>query len=60
MQVLKRERVHMALNRASNMSGSDWLFKYVKNYHNFSGVVIQFSSLVEIPIKHSSLRDKRH
>lgn len=32
MQVSKRER--FPINRASNMSASDWLFKHVKNYHN--------------------------
>ena len=32
--------------------------KHVKNDHNFSHVVIQFFSVVEIPIEHSSLYNK--
>ena len=45
----------MVLNRASYMSAADWVYQtQVKNYHNFSCVVIWFFSGVEIPIKHSS------
>ena len=54
----KRTRCHsfMALNRASDVPVADWLSQtHVKNYRNFSRVVIRFFSVVEIPIKHSSL-----
>ena len=34
--------------------------KHVKNYRNFSHVKIRFFSVVEIPIKHSSLYKKRN
>ena len=38
------------------MSAADWLFQtHVKNYRNFSTVVIRLFSEVEIPIKHSSI-----
>ena len=33
--------------------------KHVKNYLNFLHVVKRFSSVVEIPIKHSSLYNKK-
>ena len=49
----KRSRCHpfMALNRAA-----DWRSQvHVKNYRNCSRVKIRFFSVVEIPIKHSSL-----
>ena len=46
----------MALNRASDMSAADWLSQTrVENYCNFSCVVKWFFSLVEVPLKHSSL-----
>ena len=48
-----------ALNRASGVPAADWLSQtHVKNYRNFSRVMIRFSSLEEIPIKHSSLYAK--
>ena len=44
----------MALNRVSDMSAADWLSQTpVKNE-----AVIRFFSVVEIPIKHSSLHNK--
>ena len=49
----KRSRGHlfMALNGASDVLAADWLPQtHVKNYHNFSCVVIRFSSEVEIPL----------
>ena len=57
----KRTRCYsfMALNRASDVPAADWLSQtQVKNYSNFSCVVILLSSVVEIPIKHSSLYNK--
>ena len=43
-------------NRASDMAAADWPSQtHVKNYRNFSSVTIGFFSVVEIPIKHSSL-----
>ena len=49
----------MALNRACDVPAADWLSQtHVKNYRNFSRAVIQFVSVVEIPIKHSSLYNK--
>ena len=57
----KRTHYHsfMGLNRASNVPAADWLFQtHVKNYRNFSRVVIGFFSVVEIPIKHSILYNK--
>ena len=45
----------MALNGASVVSLADWRSRtHVKNYRNFSSRV-EFFSLVEIPLKHSSL-----
>ena len=55
-RVKKRMRGHsfMALNSASDVPAADWLPQtLVKNYHNFSRVVIRFFSEVEFPIKHS-------
>ena len=57
----KRMHCHsfMALNRASDTSAAAWLSQtQMKNYRFIFHVVIQFFSVVEIPIKHSSLRDK--
>ena len=49
----------MALNRASEVSAADWISQiHVKSYRNLSRVVILFFSVVEIPIKHSSLYNK--
>ena len=49
----------MALKRASDKSAADWPSQtHVKKYCNFSQVVIWFFSVVEIPIKHSSLYNK--
>ena len=47
----------MALNRAS---ATNWLPSqtHVKNYRNFSRVMIRFFSAVKIPINHSSLNSK--
>ena len=46
----------MALIRASHMSAADWLPQTrEENYCNFSCVAMWFSSLVEVPLKHSSL-----
>ena len=54
VHVSKRERV--AIYRANDVLAADWLFQtQVKNYPYFSRVVIRFFSVVEIPIKHSSL-----
>ena len=51
----------MALKKPNDMSTADWLSQtQVKNYRNFSHVVIPFFSAVEIPIKHSSLCNKRY
>ena len=45
----------MALNGASGVSLADWRYQtHVKNYRNFSSRV-EFFSVVEIPLKHSSL-----
>jgi len=45
-----------AQNRASGVPAADWLSQtHVKNYRNFSRVMIRFFSMGEIPIKHSSL-----
>ena len=45
----------MALNRATDVSAAYWPFQtHVKIYR----AVIQFSSVVEIPIKHLSLYKK--
>ena len=52
----KRTRCHslIALHWARDMSAADWLFQtHVKNYRNFSTVVIRLFSEVEIPTKHS-------
>ena len=52
----KRTHCHsfMVLNKASDMPAADWLSQtQVKNYCNFSRVVMQFFSVVEIPIKHT-------
>ena len=50
----------MAPNKASDVSAADWLSQtHVKNYGYFSRVVIGFFSMVEIPIKHFSLYDKK-
>ena len=57
----KRTRCHsfMAVNRTSDMSPADWLSQTdVKKYRNFSPAVIRFFSVVEVPIKHSSLYNK--
>ena len=50
----------MALNRASDLPAADRLSQtqFVKNYCSFSCVVIRFFSVVEIPVKHSSLYNK--
>ena len=49
-------RSFMALNRASDVSAADWRSQTkVKNYRNFSRVEIRFFSVVDIPIKQSSL-----
>ena len=49
----------MALNRVSDAPAADWLSQtHVKNYRNFSRVVIRFFLVVKIPIKHSSLYNK--
>ena len=58
----KRMRCHsfMALKRANGVPAADWLSQtHVKNCNNFSRVVIRFFSLVEIPVKHSSLYNKK-
>ena len=46
-----------ALNRANdNMSAADSLSQtHVKNYRNFSRVVIRLFSVVEVSVKHCSL-----
>ena len=50
----------MVLNRASDASAAYWLPQaHVKNYRNFSPVVRPFFSVVEVPVKHSSLRNKK-
>ena len=50
----------MALQTASDMSAADGLPQaHVRNDRNFSRVVIRFFSVVQIPIKHSSLQDKK-
>ena len=50
----------MARNTASDMSAADWLSQtQVKHYRNFSHEVIRLFSVVEIPIKHSSLYNKK-
>ena len=61
----KRTRCHslIALHKARDMSAADWLFQtHVKNYRNFSPVVIRLFSEVEIPIKYSSIctSDKKY
>ena len=49
----------MALNEASDVSAADWLSQtHMKNYRNFSRVVIRLFLVEEIPIKHSSLCNK--
>ena len=58
----KRTRCHsfMALKRASDLSAADWLSQtHVKNPRTFSFVEIWFLSVVEIPIKNSSLYNNR-
>ena len=41
------------------MPEADWLSQiHVKNYHNFSLLLLQFFSVVEISIKHPSLPNK--
>ena len=48
-----------ALNRASDVSAADWLsHTQVKNYRNFSRVLIRFFSVVEILVKHCGLYNK--
>ena len=57
----KRTRCHsfMVLNRVSLISGANWLSQtHVKKDRNFSLLLIQFLSLLEILIKHSSLYSK--
>ena len=57
----KRTRCHsfVAQNRASDVTTADWLSQtHVKSYCNFSRMVVRFFSVVEIPIRHSSLHDK--
>ena len=59
----QKPRCHpfIALNSVSDMSAADWLSRtHVKNYRKFSRVVIRFFSLVEIPIKRSSLYNEIH
>jgi len=51
-----RARCHSftAINRASDVPAADWLSQtYEKNYRSFSGVVIRFVQIGEIPVKHS-------
>jgi len=46
----------MVLNRMSELSAADWLSQTgVKHSRSFSLVVIQFFSVMEIPINHSCL-----
>ena len=46
----------LVLNRASDVIAAEWLCQtHVKNYRNFSLLVIPFFSLVEIPTNHSSV-----
>ena len=47
----------MALNKASEASAADWQ-THVKNYLNFSRMVVWFFSVVEILLKHFSLCTK--
>ena len=61
----RKSRTHchlfMVLNRMSELSAADWLSQTgVKNYCNFSRVVIWFFLVVQIPIKHSCLYYKQH
>ena len=61
----ERARCHsfMVLNKAIEwyVPAADWLSQtHMKNYRNFSHVVIWFFSVVEIPIKHSSLCNVIH
>ena len=58
----RRRRCHsfMALNGTSDVLAADWTSQtQVKNYRNFSCVVIRLFSVVEIPIKHFSLYNKK-
>ena len=52
----------MVLNKLNIVSGipaADWLSQtHAKNYCNFSCVMMQLFSVVEIPVKHSSLHNK--
>ena len=49
----------MALNRGSEVSAADWLSQtHLKSHRNFLRVVVRFFSVVEIPMKHSSLYNK--
>ena len=51
----------MAQNRAGDVPAADWLSQtQVKNSRNLSRVVIRFSSVVEIPIKHFSFYNKQN
>ena len=57
--LIQRKRLNslnsfMSQNRASDVPAADWLPQtVVKNYQNFSLVVMRFFSVVEIPIKYS-------
>ena len=52
----------MVLNKLNTVSGipaADWLSQtHAKSYRNFSCVMMQLFSVVEIPVKHSSLNNK--
>ena len=52
----------MVLNKLNIVSGipaADWLSqRHAKNYCNFSCVMMQLFSVMEIPVKHSSLHNK--
>ena len=52
----------MVLNKLNIVSGipaADWLSQtHAKNYCHFSCVMMQLFSVVEIPVKHSSLHNK--
>ena len=49
----------VVLNRASDVPAADWLSQtHMKNYHNFSHVVMCFFSVVGMLTKHSSLCNK--
>jgi len=40
----------MALNKASDVPAADWLYQHVKNYDNFSHVLIRFFSSTPVYI----------